>query len=440
MRLLCLTVALGAVVQAADAVEGPPAPPAKDHAIYCQPRPYGLTIVRRRQSELNRLAARHGTPDPASNLVWSLKLTKDKYYVGETIWGRLTLENKEEKFAYKLSPPYHGQIVSTISLWVTRRVEPAFGQPATWTELKEVYWVNKGTFAPSFGYRGRPIVIAPGGKYEAWLPVNVAQCQRQSEIVKGVWHQKCTWLPGVGFSTPGKHRFYLRYFNLEMLSDQLYEDLYEGALAQTADPDYVRATRGREVYVVDLEPEAIVLGPFDVEILALPREPEAVVDRGEALTRLVRQFEWFSSRPANNGATLMHPPGMEFLPALLWRLGPEWRELRLSMEFALLRVWPQFPFEIRFANSDMEENLSDDDKRYRFLRDLAALLSNLKADDPLREHVEFMRCYLLYSVGREQEALELARRLNSPDAQAFLDDVALSRARAARTAQDKKGK
>jgi len=410
------------LVAAAIALSGEPGTLPNEHPIYKVPKPVTREeVIVAVQKVLHR---GFGSPDHARDLRWSIKLPKQRYYLAEVIWARLRVENTGPYFAYKLNPPYHGAYVSTIGVWVSRFQEGGHGQDAKWSELRETYWVNRGHYEGGRRYGGIALVLQPGECYEAWIPINVAQREISGFLVPGGRYWRSSWNPGVGFSQPGKYRFYVRYINLVEM--RCAEATAEANVRNRDLPG--RASRSSIPNAADLPRAPIVLGPYEVDILPLPSSPHDIIDLAQGIGNVVRNWEQMCAEPVWDVFTNADR-GIPYLPVLIrGRLGEREYGIRWPLEFAILRQ-ARAPIDscLGFAGGARP---SPEAARSKTLWNLEAILSWLPEHDPLREHVELQRCVALYWLGEKGQALSLAERLKTPDAQMFIHDVRESEARA----------
>jgi hypothetical protein len=340
---------------------------------------------------------------------WAFTVDKKKFLLGETITGRLTLENTDKKAALRLSPPYRGFQVATIGVWVSR-----WQADGKWSTLTPVAPVNRGRFS-RFGakqFQGEPVILKPGGRWEAAMAVGGEAllldrgALREAELAP-------FWIGGFGFREPGQYRFYLQYVNLE-------EYRPFGVERRTAAhrPAYVKEgpdNREERDIPRDVPPEPVVLGPYDIEVLPLDGE---VDDEGvQKFVRLLAEWEKTSKRHVDVDDLVLSASSFSLAPlAELFETGtlkspaaaPVRDSLALSQAQGQLFKLPADPAEKLKVQQDVLQRLQDARKR-------------LPAG-PLRDAYGLTECYLLLDLDRRAEALALARALQTPDARVFLAD------------------
>ncbi len=326
---------------------------------------------------------------------WTFALDKKQVLLGETITGRLTVENVAKETALRLSPPYRGFHVATVAVWVSRRQ-----QVGTWSALAPVFEVNRGF--PRFGpwqFQGKPIVLKPGARWESRLSASGAARLLNRGTRKRI-DPAPLWVGGIGFSQPGSYRFYLQYVNLEEIMPFARRRETAFGAEKPREPRR-RFTPGLR----DVPSNPVVLGPFDVEVLPLP---------GEGALDVADLFaEW--ARSATGAGKRALPSPLDPLPRLFESdtlrspaVAPVRASLALTQAQGQLFKLPVDPAEKLKAQRDVLKRLQDTRK-------------GLPAG-PLRDTYGLTECYLLFDLGRRAEAAALARALQTPDARVFLID------------------
>lgn len=333
-----------------------------------------------------------GLNAPRKWLKWTFKLTKDKFVYGEVVWGKIRVENTNPNSSYIMSPPGHSRFVSTIGVWTRSRVGHENRDTDEPGELKESTEINKGNYYNHYSFRGRPITLAPGESYEAMIPVNVNQIMDDDTKPSLSSSDRTGWSPTPIYGK-GKHQFYLQYVNAEGLSRYRYkvfsgnskpEDLYP--------PRHIR-----------FDGYPLVLGPYEFEVERMS------AGRENLLANCQRQ----PVPVPIDKETVLHPKPHQKMVSTLARTSP----LLWQFEFLYLRHFRP-TYELEFANGFESTEIGETDLK---LKNLEAVLSNLAADDPLRNFVQMERCERLHFLGYPEEAIALAEEFDSPDAQVFLD-------------------
>jgi hypothetical protein len=150
-----------------------------------------------------------------------------------------------------------------------------------------------------------------------------------------------------------------------------------------------------------------VLGPFEVEVTALA---DAAKSR-----ELSQAFEiWQKMIPESDVVAGITTAEMI---ALAKGLDEAHEPLAASLEFSRICN------ALERAEEDSQMNPADlAALREASLKEVA-LLAKKKLPGPLASAIEITRCRLIYKLGREQEAIEKAKRLDTPDAQVLLYDM-----------------
>ena len=365
----------------------------------------------------------------ARDLEWSLKLKKHKCYVGEVVWASITVKNTTEHYAYYLALPYHGNCVSTISVWVSKQLSDKKSKQEQWSELKQLIWEDKGRHFPRTHtylggyYQGHRFLLRPQQEYSSWSPVNVALQQSFSK-------RTSFWWPGIGFSEPGKYRFYIRYIDTGALVGG-GRPSNAAEFDQSGDEKLRRLPSKSDIkpgVIIDnrsLPAKPVILGPVDVEIVPLPETTAELTESVAKLQKYLAVVERRNNKPVLDEITNSLKGVPETLEAVRGPLGNPEYNLRWPLEFMVLRqgFMPDFRIPFNPKAQEKRQTNSDDPAYNRYLNNLDALRSHLKADDPLREHIDYSRCRVLLSMERTAEAVALAKKLNTPDALVFLDDI-----------------
>jgi hypothetical protein len=340
--------------------------------------------------------------------VMEFALAKKQFYQGEPIWGTLTVKNLTEDRFLIFSPPYHGQGVATVGVW------RSYWQPqdngGQWTKLEEAYRVNKSFTMvderfPWAQYQGRPVNLAPGKQYSVALLINVLQSPIYFEKP-----EKTSWCSGLRFSRTGKYRFYLQYMNLENHRE------FEKRRIFRREEEARQAVFDNKGLVLPLGP--VVLGPFEVEVLPLPANVPKEVPK--LLELWEEQFPFPRDGELGNRC---------FADRITVRLTLE----RLAMDCSfqdeqLMDVGASLLLtSIRKQFSDIDDEDKKGGKKggeilEKLLDHVRSMRTRLK-DSPLRDAYGLTECNILDAMGYTAEALKLARKLRTPDAEVFIDDV-----------------
>lgn len=370
----------------------------KDHSIYLIPD----NLDSRTRTELSRI---RNQKDP----VWKFKLVKERFLVGETIWGVLSVENRE-RFSFTFSPPYRGFHVATIGIWVSRQSDQ--NDNGRWEPLKEIFTVNqgysnKGRSIPAHEQLpGKPITLKPGEKFQAMITIN-GDYDHSFEQPLSHLHG-LEWFGGVGFSKPGKYRFYIQYVNLEETIDfESRDGVPKGANPQDGDNP-----------LLSLPIKPIVLGPFEVEVVAakktMPKEFTANLEQWDKLhAKIIKERK----QQGSNGVSYVSF-GPDFdLTKLLADENVRAKEMD-PVRFSLLLT--QIHCDIsKLSEKNKEEKTKALTKILKRLQESNATVS----EGPLKDAYTLTECHVLYGLDKKDEALKLAKKLGTPDAEVFIYDV-----------------
>lgn len=382
-RLLGMTILVGlfswAVIHHAQAD-----PLSENHPIFEKPK-----VLQRIGSVGYAERAYQGGP-PAL-LEWRVALDKVKYVVGEPISGVLTVTNPESNnrdttaIHYRLSPPYNGLYVSTLSIWRSRQLEGD-----EWSPLEQSVEPNRGAYHPRVGMQGKPVLLRAGESLKFPLLLNTA-----------VDHTG-KWTSGVGFDEPGRYRVTVRYHNLEPIRP--FAPRHggpaggQGKRQREARPDSAKKESILEAGQY-ADKAAMLIGPVEVEIVAAPEElhePLAAFTKGVGRPSLER--------------LRVHPSLKE----------PELAALRQAVELAWLRTPPR-DF---YTQSNAERH-----PWRREVADSADALSKEVEPGGIREAVVLTHCLVLKELGEEEKALGRAKKeiekseLELPDVQVFMEEL-----------------
>ncbi len=323
---------------------------------------------------------------------WSFRLSKEKFELGEPIWGTLTVKNQsQEDVSVTLSPPMNGAKVSTISVWYIP-IKEGIGkslpddEKTTWTELTKV---NKGVYENrNLQYQGKPIVLAPGKSYSTPILLNVAQPigVHKAGLVQ--------WFSGIGFEHPGKYKVYLKYLNLEKIMPFEYRSSDKGRK--------IPAVKAGAALVLPYQP--VVMGSIEVEVTGSNNEA-----RAEWLIHLKHWNGLY--RQADDGLMSIQPlaPNRETING--WVRKGMANDLAMSFELTWLR---------QATSVAHGENNKNAIKRY--LVEIESMIPRAE-EGPLKNAITFTQCELLLLLGEKQKAIELAEKLGTPDAIVLLEEL-----------------
>ena len=346
-------------------------------------------IDQRRQSPPKSVEGFEET-DPRKRLQWSFELTKKTFDYGEIVWGKLKVSNTSSSSTFVLSPPGNSRYISTIGVWTRSRKGHENRDGDEISELTESTELNKGNYYNHFFYRGRPISIGPGKAYEVMIPVNVNQIANDDTGLLVADSDRVGWVPCAKYGK-GKHQFYLQYVNAEGVSWWPYSAFFTNAR-----PDGILPPKHSR-----FDSYPLVLGPYEFE----------VAPRFHNTPQLFENYRNLPTPPPDDKWEVLHPAPHD---RLISKMKPD---VRWQFEFMYLKN--SYPtYQLEFADG---AGPSDVAKTNLKLQNLEAVLSHLAEDSPLRNFVQMERCELLNFLGYPEEAIALAKQVDSPDTQVFLD-------------------
>lgn len=325
--------------------------------------------------------------------VWKFELSQKQFLLGEPISGRIIVENPDREMSYSLSPPFHGCLVSTISIW--EDVNTGATSQAT-VKLREVYRINHGYRIPGHSlaseqYQGKPIALKPSQKYETYVWLNVYQPPLQNDCQGG-------WYAGIGFSKPGRYKFYVKYMSVEtqipFAARKAKED-YRPPVHELGDP--IPAPR-----------RPIVLGPFEVEILPLPSEVN------QPLSEMLSEWEKNDRRPGDRGVGY-ETEGITKLLKNITPLGDKVQNVADSLRLTQIRASLGEQLGLEKKNPTVLAKL---------LGDTQTICARLNPS-PIKDAYLFTECLILEAQGKLADALRVAATIDNADAKAFIADRAL---------------
>jgi hypothetical protein len=358
---------------------------AKDHPIYSVPR---LTLPEKKRPDVDL-----NSPYRGKLPVWAFTLDKTRFLLGEAITGKITIENMNKEESIHFSPPYRGFLVATVGIWVARRDEKT-----GWGKVEPLFQINRGWPSSTAELQGEPVNLAPGAKWQASFPVNglmfLAEAAAKPDSVVP------RWFSGVGFTVPGKYRVYLQYVNLERSIP--FERRWTSFLEDPPAQKPLKQIPGS--VALDLGP--FVLGPYEVEVVALDgAETDELTERFQEWTKLFqREGKRFNVVPHG-------------LPDLL--------KLKALQSEPLLSV--RDSLSLTQFQTEMLSLPKGADERTRILADLVVKVRDNRRKvprGPLYDAFGMTEGYLRYYLGKTDDALGLARELNTPDAKVFISDYA----------------
>ena len=331
----------------------------KDHPIYKIPKHITGRLILKTQieaikEELRRL--------DTLALEWDFKLAKPSFALGEVIWGTLTVHNPNETSLILSIPYVGGEYISSIELWkavLGKQDDPKHYHANFRSSNMEVDGdlvferIGCGDWNRKVGdpFR-RPMILAPKKNYQTRLTLNV---DRNPDV------KAYRWKMPIVLNRPGKHRFFLRYINIEAYlpyekrkNPPTFDEKKDGIVEKLRPPtpdELERKRKGPLMY----RGIPVILGPYDVEIVEEATEHGALSKRTS--TRLNK---------------------------LRWEKASD--EVLASLN-DLSQSWPH--------------------------------------EDPLKDSIRMSQVRVLAKLGREQEAAELVSQIASPDALALKEALQL---------------
>ena len=329
-----------------------------------------------------------------------LRLPKRRYLIGEPIWATLSVRNTDDRQPLRLSPPYVGQHVATAGVWRARWDWLRGGQ---FTGPFEVIPLNKGrrsSLPQAAIFGGLPIVLKPGETYTATIPLNVAQ--QFHPVLRKPNGSELAWYAGAGLTEPGLYRLYIQYANLEAL-------VPFGRDPNRAEQlEVMRELRPGEP--LELPLQAIVPAPVEVEIVPPQMKAWDPLQQQVELDRYLDLLRNWERAVLSIDGCLIYSPSLDELPAVLESLHESETSIRQSLILTRLR----FTFSAIDAS----------DERYRMkVENVLTSAMEARTDvgpGPLADAYDLTICHMLRALSREAEAVELARKLDTPDAAVFL--------------------
>jgi len=348
---------------------------------------------------------------------FEMRLSKAKYRVGEVIWGKLTVTNLWEDRQLVTSPPWHGFFVSTLDVVARkeRKRQSIEGDELSekWNPPEGVIWHMKGweRYNGARVWCHNEIVIGPGETFVAWVPVNVLQ--NNNSVGEFGWSLDSNWLPGYALNKPGKYQIFITYWDSPVRewpdSSNLDDYLTVEGIAKLKQQRLEKAKHilyGRGVR------SPVTLGPFEVEISALPEKNGVKENQIVALESMVARWNSDTAyrEPITDFVRGFKEEDIAELPEILQgkMLGTD---IGNSLSFTAIR---------HHLSIEREEG-----KPARFvplkLEDIDRLLERMMHDDPLWTHVVLAKCIWLHEHDQRAEAIKLADsiRATNPDAEVF---------------------
>ena len=324
-------------------------------------------------------------PQPAAKyedaLEWSFAIEKKEYAVGEPISGTLTVRNTKKDIDFILTAPYRGVFVDTIGIYLSA-MDPKTNE---WGIAYPLLRYNKGESPGKWpwSYAGPDMRIEHGSEYKAHIPVNTFQAAILSPTGSFL---AANWLPAVGPNKQGRYRLYLRYVNMNRYGMSSVADDPTG---KTIDPPQTPTLR-----LVGAQP--VILGPYEFEIKATERE----VDK--AVAELASKFEPSFTDGKYRPQTLQTQQAtMVLIDKILENHKEDGGPFRLFRLRSQVSLDPALPTR--------EETL------LKILRDIRKFNAKM-SDEALKNAYALTECYVLYGLGKTKEAIDLAKKLKTPDA------------------------
>jgi hypothetical protein len=340
-----------------------------DHEIFSLPK---FTFLR---SEFKYRLYAVGVPKPEADLVWSVTLDRKSFLLGEPITARIKVANRSSHFTYRLSYPYSGHNVATVSTWTRQaHAEPA-SKKAT-SELTEFLRIRHGNYWDDRRLRsGPPLHLPPGNSIELEICLNV-----HDTFMVTSNHKVPSWRAGVGTGKPGKYDIFLRYVNLDGLW-----------------------MRDKALYVEQVPPKPVVMGPLTVEIL-----PPTGIDTTKLEDQIAR---WeVNCEPTDSILETKVSDLQAITDALADSDVPSAAALRTSLQLSI--VTHKLDRTISRDKGGLPALL----KEVRRIRDSAPA-------GILKNAARITECYTLIALDQNNAALEIAKKIGSPDARALVAEL-----------------
>ena len=364
-------------------------------------------------------------------IVFRLELPKAKYLPGEVIWGKFSVIHPGKIRTVIMSPPWHGNYVSTLDLILRTQAEStddkdANGGVSAWNQPIVYYGHDKLDMGRPHLACHEMIEIGPGETFTAWVPINVVQGNNTvSQFGRGMLSN---WIPGFGFPKPGKYQFFVRYWDS---SNSFPEGWPEHVpLDDFLTPEGVKKQkqfRQKRHDAIMHETDGFMqifssqwlgdqsyttFGPFEVELIPPSSLELRAKEQVAALEKMLADWQ------VNQG---IREPLIDYLHGFQKRDVAELPEiLQGKMLDSVLADALSFTLIRHHFSIEREER-----KPAKFvplkLEDIDHLLDRLMQNDPLRTHVVLAKCIWLHEHDQRAEAIKLADsiRATNPDAEVF---------------------
>lgn len=261
--------------------------------------------------------------------------------------------------------------------------------------MQQVSYLNKRRYRNAqYQYQGQPIRVKPGEVYETDVLVNIVQLESH-----GRSPSSAAWQVLPSFASAGRYQFYLQYVNLEDLIP----------FRQRDNKGQAKKTRKQTEGLVGLPAKAKVLGPFEIEVVSL---------RSRLLSeKLVGLLGRWKQPPrhdeqSHNPAFLLDLHTIYQMIAEIERTSDKYPELIASLWLSVFRA--------ELARQSIIENHDRLEKMEIELNHLSTTAVN----NVLKKSIDLARCEILANLGKADDAVKLAIKIDSPDAAVFVNNLA----------------
>lgn len=353
-------------------------------------------------------------------IVFRLELPKAKYLPGEVIWGKFSVIHSGKIRTVVMSPPWHGNYVSTLDLILQTQAETsdnehAIGGVPTWNRPIVYYGHDKLHMGRASLACHDVIEIGPGETFTAWVPLNVLQGNNTvSQFGRGMLSN---WIPGFGFPKPGKYQFFVRYWDSSNSFPERWPE--HVPLDDFLTPEGVKKQKEfrqkrhdaimRETNGFMRLKANVLFGPFEVELIPPSNLKLHAKDQVAALEKMLASWQ------VNQG---IREPRIDYLHGFDERDVEELPEILQGKILDSALANPLLFTVIRHQFSIERE----EGKTPKFvplkLEDIDRLLERMMNDDPLWTHVVLAKCIWLHENDKREEALKLADSIRATNSEA----------------------
>jgi len=368
-----------------------------------------------KQDNLRRIVtgSLHRIPAPKYP-TWSFKLEKDVYHPGEVICGRLTIKNEDPQYTFVFFTPWRGALVDNIEVWYKNK-----NVDGKLTRVSPFLKVLIGEHENQIRC-GMSVILAPGGVYEALIPINTYWSDKMGEAYNEFYGT-------TAINESGEYQFYIRYLNWlgGIPHENLYRKPQKSIIYKWRPPVYTQPARVIQTDLpICLNPtKPIVLGPFNVKIEPWPTDRENEISR-----QIAAAWKYVYVEPSRDGKPTKIDAGYDSpisskLVEEALTVFPHSKDTPSSLG-ALLEMaqWMgRYPYVDRSAPfpKGIGKDAGDAKGEPAILKDIRAIKANEKPG-VLYDLICYWEIQVLLEMGCRSEALKVARENQTPDVMALL--------------------